>query len=116
MSARECGRGENGAFTCGAQGDEGLRVLADHRQLVFGEGQPAHDVLQKVVGDDGRHVPPQLAQHHHLPVLKTDNGDDDRQYICLVWEHLPMTSNKTTGRRLFRHETFPTPPEIDLPR
>lgn len=56
--------------TCGTEGDEGLRVLADHRQLVFGEGESAYDVLYEVVGDDRGHVPPQLPQDNQLPILK----------------------------------------------
>ena len=40
------------AVTCGTEGNECLRVFADHRQLVFGKGQPAYDVLYKIIGDD----------------------------------------------------------------
>lgn len=60
------------AFTCGAECDEGLRVLADHPQLVSGEGQPSYDVLHKVVGGDRRHVPLQLPQYDQFPVLKAE--------------------------------------------
>ena len=60
--------------TCSAEGDEGLRVLADKGQLVLGEGQPVHDVLDEVVGDDRRNVPPQLPQNHQLPVLWRASG------------------------------------------
>ena len=65
---------ENGLLikrvTCGAEGYECLSVFADHRQLVFGKGQPPYDVLYKIIGDDRGHVPLQLPQHHQLPVLK----------------------------------------------
>lgn len=40
------------AFTCGAERDERQCVFADHRQLIFGKGQPAYDVLYEIVGDD----------------------------------------------------------------
>lgn len=55
--------------TCGTEGDERLRVFANHRQLVFGKGQPAYDVLYKIIGDDRGHVPLQLPQHDQFPVL-----------------------------------------------
>lgn len=38
--------------TCGTEGNECLRVFADHRQFVFGKGQPAYDVLYEIIGDD----------------------------------------------------------------
>lgn len=38
--------------TCGTEGNECLRVFADHRQLVFGKRQSAYDVLYKIIGDD----------------------------------------------------------------
>lgn len=38
--------------TCGAERDERQCVFADHRQLIFGKGQPAYDVLYEIVGDD----------------------------------------------------------------
>lgn len=41
-----------GRITCGTECNECLRVFADHRQLIFGKGQPAYDVLYKIVGDD----------------------------------------------------------------
>lgn len=63
-------------FTCGTERYERQRVFADHRQLVFGEGQPADDVLYKIVGDDRGHVPLQLPQYNQFPVLK-DTGRDD---------------------------------------
>lgn len=66
------GRGSS-CVTCGAERDEGLRVLADHPQLIFGEGQPSYDVFHKVIGGDGRHVPLQLPQHDQLPVLEEDD-------------------------------------------
>lgn len=56
--------------TCGAERDERQRVLADHRQLIFGQGQPVYDVLYEVVGDDRGHVPPQLPQYDQFPVLQ----------------------------------------------
>lgn len=56
--------------TCGAERDERQRVLADHRQLIFGQGQPVYDVLYEVVGDDRGHVPPQLSQYDQFPVLQ----------------------------------------------
>lgn len=61
--------------TCGAERDEGLRVLADHPQLVFGKGQPSYDVFHKVVGGDRSHVPLQLPQYDQFPVLK-GGGED----------------------------------------
>lgn len=63
-------RGTCCCVTCGTKGDECLRVFADHLQFVFGKRQPEYDVLYKVVGDDGGHVPLQLPQHNQLPVLK----------------------------------------------
>lgn len=56
--------------TCGAERNERQRVLADHRQLVFGQGQPVDDVLYEVVGDDRGHVPPQLPKYNQFPVLQ----------------------------------------------
>lgn len=50
--AKGATRREGGCITCGAERDEGLRVLADHPQLVFGEGQPSNDVFHKVIGGD----------------------------------------------------------------
>ena len=38
--------------TCCTEGDEGLCVFADEGQLVLGEGQPAYNMLDEVVGDD----------------------------------------------------------------
>lgn len=38
--------------TCGTEGNECLRVFADHRQLVFGKGQPAYYVIYKIIWDD----------------------------------------------------------------
>lgn len=69
------------SITCGTEGDECERVFADHRQFVFGKGQPAYDVLYKIIGDDRGHVPLQLPQHHQLPVLKRDTRKDD-QFKC----------------------------------
>lgn len=43
---------ESSCITCGAERDEGLRVLADHAQLVFGKGQPSNDVFHKVIRGD----------------------------------------------------------------
>lgn len=91
--------GGGGAFTCGAERDEGLRVLADHPQLVFGEGQPSDDVLHKVVGGDRRHVPLQLPQDDQLPVLK---AEPDRQT-----DH--RTVNKRTMGSSNHHPTTPPP-------
>lgn len=64
--------------TCGTEGDECLRVFADHRQLVFGEGEPAYDVLDEIIGDDRGHIPLQLPQHDQLPVLKKKRKMEDR--------------------------------------
>lgn len=66
---------ESSGVTCGAERDEGLRVLADHPQLVFGKGQPSDDVFHKVVGGDRSHVPLQLPQYDQFPVLK-GGGED----------------------------------------
>lgn len=38
--------------TCGTEGNECLCVFADHRQLVFGKGQPAYNVIYKIIWDD----------------------------------------------------------------
>lgn len=43
---------ESSCVTCGAERNEGLRVLADHPQLVFGKGQPSNDVFHKVIRGD----------------------------------------------------------------
>lgn len=43
---------KSSCVTCGAERDEGLRVLADHPQLVFGKGQPSNDVFHKVIRGD----------------------------------------------------------------
>lgn len=67
--------GESGQVTCGAERDEGLRVLADRHQPVFGKGQPSNDVFHKVIRGDRRHVPLQLPQDDQFPVLKAE-GDD----------------------------------------
>lgn len=64
--------------TCGTKGNECLRVFADHRQLVFGKGQPAYDVLYKIIGDDRGHVPLQLPQHDQLPVLEDTEKVDKK--------------------------------------
>lgn len=68
--------------TCGTKGDERLRVLADHRHFFFGEGQPAHDVFYKIIGDDGGHVPLQLPQHDQFPVLKAHRWKKKRRKKC----------------------------------
>lgn len=62
--------GEADCVTCGAERDERQRVLADHRQLIFGQRQPVYDVLYEVVGDDRRHVPPKFPQYNQFPVLQ----------------------------------------------
>lgn len=66
----ERSRWEADWVTCGTERDERQRVLADHRQLIFGQGQPVYDVLYEVVGDDRGHVPPQLSQDDQFPVLQ----------------------------------------------
>lgn len=38
--------------TCGTEGNKCLRVFADHRQLVFGKGQSAYNVIYKIIWDD----------------------------------------------------------------
>lgn len=65
--------------TCGTEGDECQRVFADHGQLVFGKGQPAYDVLYKIIGDDRGHVPLQFPQHHQFPVLKDMEEHDKKK-------------------------------------
>lgn len=63
-------RQDTDCVTCGTERDERQRVLADHRQLIFGQRQPVNDVLYEVVGDDRRHVPPQFPQYHQFPILQ----------------------------------------------
>ena len=38
--------------TCSTEGDECQCVFVDHRQFFFGKGQPADDVLYKIIGND----------------------------------------------------------------
>lgn len=68
--------------TCGAERDERQRVLADHRQLIFGQGQPVYDVLYEVVGDDRGHVPPQLSQDDQFPVLQRQRSKKKKKKRC----------------------------------
>lgn len=68
-----------GCITCGTECNECLRVFADHRQFIFGKGQPANDVLYKIVGDDWGHVPLQLAQYNQFPVLKDRERDNEEK-------------------------------------
>lgn len=87
------------SVTCGAEGYECLSVFADHRQLVFGKGQPAYDVLYKIIGDDRGHVPLQLPQHHQLPVLKkTEEEEEVRQRVKWRAAMPPLTVKKITAR------------------
>lgn len=51
-------------------------MFADHRHFVFGKGQPAYDVLYKIVGDDRGHVPLQLPEYDQLPVLKEGENNN----------------------------------------
>lgn len=51
-------------ITCGTERNECLRVFADYCHLVLGKGQPAYDVLYKIIGDDRGHVPLQLPEYN----------------------------------------------------
>lgn len=61
-------------------------MFADHRQLVFGKGQPTYDVLYKIIGDDRGHVPLQFPQNHQFPVLK--DIEDDKENVSVYWQNL----------------------------
>lgn len=73
--------------TCGAERDERQCVLADHRQLIFGQGQPVYDVLYEVVGDDRGHVPPQLPQYDQFPVLQRQQSKKKKR----CWAHILLS-------------------------
>ena len=91
--------------TCSTEGDEGLRVPADERQLVLGEGQPVHDVLDEVVWDDRRNVPPQLSENHQFPVLWSGERQD-QNLLCVggrtVWRFSLCSSVWVLGGRTVR--------------
>lgn len=78
--------------TCGAECDERQGVLADHRQLIFGQGQPVYDVLYEVVGDDRGHVPPQLSQDDQFPVLQRQRSKKKKKKRCWAQSLLSLCS------------------------
>lgn len=45
-------------------------MLADEHQLILGQRQSPHNVLDEVVRRDCCQVPLQLSQHHQFPFLK----------------------------------------------
>lgn len=51
--------------TSSTQGDEGLRMPADHVTLAGQQvqGDPGQDVTEEVVSRDGRDLPLELSQH-----------------------------------------------------
>lgn len=82
-AAEGAGRGGRwNCVTCGAERDERQGVLADHRQLIFGQWQSVYDVLDEVIGDDRRHVPPQFPQYHQFPVLQKTMIKEKKKRHC----------------------------------
>lgn len=60
--------------TCGTEGDEGLDMFAYKCQLILGQWQPPHNVLNEVIWCHCCQVPLQLPQHHQFPFLVRERG------------------------------------------
>lgn len=58
--------------TCGTQGNKSLDMFANKCQLILGQRQPPHNVLDEVVWRHCCQVPLQLPQHHQFPFLERE--------------------------------------------
>lgn len=58
--------------TCGTEGNEGLDMFAYKCQLILGQRQPPHNVLDEIVWRYCCQVPLQLPQHHQFPLLERE--------------------------------------------
>lgn len=56
--------------TCGTEGNEGLDMFPNKCQLILGQRQPSHDVLDEIVRCYCCQVPLQLPQDHQFPFLE----------------------------------------------
>lgn len=80
--------------TCGTEGDEGLDMFAYKCQLILGQRQPPHNVLNEVVWRHCCQVPLQLPQHHQFPFLERERH---RERAWGDGEQREMTENEKAG-------------------
>lgn len=85
-------------ITCGTERNECLRVFADYCHLVLGKGQPAYDVLYKIIGYDRGHVPLQLPEYNQFPILKDREGGNHEVLVQIQFLGRNLLSQRVNGR------------------